>query len=359
MDFLFNYGISQEDALTECKALDLTSGDSLLCIASAGEIPLNIAALKSVKITAVDISPYQLRLCRIKQAAALNCESVVAASFLGYMEMEADKREMIFREVISSLLSEEDLKYWNANIEAVRIGVINCGRFEQFMRKVTGIGRLIVGKKNLYNLFDCSTIEEQREVFDRTINGIIVKGIFRIAFHPWIYKNRGIDPAGLTHSGARNIGEFFFRRFRNFCCNTLSRNNYYLQFTFFNRVLFPEALPEFLQPRLHEKFSVNVKNIEYRETTIEKTIEAARPGDYNKIHISNIGDWMSKDSMAGLFRLIRNGTSPGAKIIMRYIHLGHKIPDDVPELQSNAALGNELVLEDRYPFYSVVPIIRI
>jgi S-adenosylmethionine-diacylglycerol 3-amino-3-carboxypropyl transferase len=215
-DFLYNYGISQEDVLTECKALKLTGSDSLLCIASAGEIPLNIAALSDVKIIASDISASQIRLCQLKQAAALNLDASTAASFLGYMSMEADKREEIFKDEISRYLSENDREFWTENPDAVKGGAVNSGRFEKYMLKVTGIGRFIVGAKNLWKLFECNSIEEQKDVFDKKINGLVVNGIFRIAFHPWIYKNRGIDPAGLTHSGARNIGEFFFQRVRTY-----------------------------------------------------------------------------------------------------------------------------------------------
>lgn len=358
MDFLYNYGISQEDALTECQALNLTGGDSLLCIASAGEIPLNLAAMCDAKIVASDISAGQISLCRLKQTAALRLDAVTAASFLGYMRMEESKREQIFREELSQFLPDVDRNFWIKNPDAVIKGPVNSGRFEKYMQKVTVIGRLIAGKKNLYSLFDCDSIEQQKEVFDKKINGLVVNGLFRVAFHPRIYKNRGIDPAGLTHSGARNIGEFFFQRFRNFCSNTLSRKNYLLQYTFFNEVLFPEALPEYLQPACYEKFATNSINIEYTESSVEKILHDGESGKFNKIHLSNIGDWMSEESMADIFGLIRDRTTPGARAVMRYIHLNHKIPGTVPELEADYSLGNDLVLKDRYPFYSVVPISR-
>jgi S-adenosylmethionine:diacylglycerol 3-amino-3-carboxypropyl transferase len=95
------------------------------------------------------------------------------------------------------------------------------------------------------------------------------------------------------------------------------------------------------------------------ETSIEKILQDGECGRFNKIHISNIGDWMSKESMADMFRLIRDKTVPGAQIVMRYIHMNHKIPGLVPELVADYDLGDDLVLTDRYPFYSIVPIIRI
>jgi S-adenosylmethionine:diacylglycerol 3-amino-3-carboxypropyl transferase len=358
MDILYNYGISQEDVLTELKALDLKNDDSLLCIASAGEIPLNVAAMADVRVTAVDTSENQIRLCRIKQASALFNDSVKAASFLGYMKMDENERERIYRDEISGCLPADDRKFWVSCLPVIRGGVVNAGRFENFMRKVTGVGRLIVGEKNLYKLFECETIEEQQDVFDRKIKGPLVNAIFRIAFHPWVYRNRGIDPAGLTHSGARNIGEFFFNRFRNFCCSSISRNNYFLQYTFFNEVLFREALPEFLQPTYFDRLSRNACSIEYITDPLEKILGAYESGRFNKIHISNIGDWMSVNEVADIFRMIRDKTSPGAKIVMRYIHLNHKIPDYLPELLADYSLGQKLEAKDRYPFYSIVPILR-
>jgi S-adenosylmethionine-diacylglycerol 3-amino-3-carboxypropyl transferase len=358
MDYLYNYGISQEDVRTEIKALDLSDSDSLLCIASAGEIPLNITSLFDVKIKATDVSDNQLKLCRIKQVAGLHPDKVRSASFLGYMNMERNERELIFRNEIAPLLSEEDRRFWGKNSEALKRGVINVARFESFIQKAAYIGRLIIGSKNLYSLFECTSINEQEEIFERQIKGLFIKGMFKVTFHPMIYKNRGIDPAGLTHSGARNIAEFFFHRFRNFCCNTLAKRNYFFQYTFFNRVLFPEAMPEFLQPSNHDKYVKNYNNIEFVAESIDKILTDEDPGKFNKLHISNIGDWQSEDKMQELFRLINNKTTRGARISMRYIHLNHKIPSELQSIEADYRFGRTLEQTDRYPFYSLVPLIR-
>jgi S-adenosylmethionine-diacylglycerol 3-amino-3-carboxypropyl transferase len=358
MEALFNYGISQEDVLSEYQALDISRNDSILCIASAGEIPLNLAALQHVSIVAVDNSAHQLSLCRIKQLAATCLNSSKAASFLGYMDMPGAERSAIYLKDIRPLLSEEDRHFMDRYSLIVQEGLINAGRFEKYIRRFSALGRHVIGKKNLYRLFECDSVAEQQEIFDNHISGLLLKGIFKTAFHPTIYKKRGIDPMGLTHSGTRNIADFFYQRFRNFCCSTPSRKNYYLQYTFFNRVLFAEALPEFLQPALYDSFIKNSVRIEFRQDSFEATLEQAVKGQFNKIHLSNIGDWMSTASMAVLFSLIRDRTVPGARAVLRYIHMNHLIPATVKELHANYKLGEDIVHTDRYPFYSIVPIIR-
>ena len=93
-------------------------------------------------------------------------------------------------------------------------------------------------------------------------------------------------------------------------------------------------------------------------SSIEEVLETAAPGKFTKIHISNIGDWQSVEKMNELFRLIHEKTVPGARAVMRYIHLNHHVPKTLPELEADYTLGRTLELSDRYPFYSVVPIIR-
>lgn len=358
MEIPYNYGISQEDVLSEYRALEIIRDDSFLCIASAGEIPLNMAALQDLRIVAVDNSINQLRLCRIKQVAATVLDSLKAASFLGYMNSTYAERQGIYRHDIRPLLCEEDRHFWEQQTGIIQHGVVNSARFERYIRKISILARLPIGKKNLYRLFDCDSVEEQQIIFDQSIAGPVLRGIFSIAFHPKIYKNRGIDPTGLTHSGTRNIAEFFFQRFRNFCCSTVARKNYYLQYTFFNRVIFPEALPEFLQPSNHECFVKNSSQIEFKLSAFDTALQNTPDGMFNKIHLSNVGDWISKESMVELFRLIRDKTSPGARIVMRYIHMHHEIPASLAGLTADYSLGEDLVKYDRYPFYSIVPIIR-
>lgn len=356
---LYNYGISQEDILSEAGALEIEKEDSVLCIASGGEIPLNMAALHDVNICAVDSSLNQIRLCRFKQAAATFMEPFEAASLLGYMPMAADQRENIYRNRIRSQLLKTDQVFWDHQIEAVQKGVINAGRFESYIKKFSALALSVVGKKNFWRLFESENVAVQNQVFDKNISRPLLKNIFKVAFHPRIYRKRGIDPQGLTHGGNLCMAEFFFQRFKNFCCNTLARNNYYLQYIFFNRLLFDEALPEFLQPSHHEKFIKNQTWIRFHADFLQTVIEEAIPGRFNKIHLSNLGDWMSEAEMTHLFRLVGDKLLPGAKTVLRFIHQNHKTSLSMSDFAADYDLGDQLLATDRFPFYSIVPLSRL
>ena len=358
MKHLFNFGISQEDYFTEVRALDLKQGDSLLCIASAGEIPLNIASYAALSVFAVDTSREQLFLSKLKYEAASHLEPLRAAQFLGYMEMDDYERERLYQKEICPHLEIDVNNFWIKNGDAIKLGVIHAGRYEKYIQKVSYIFRMIIGEKNLHRLLECTSSHEQEEIFERYIQGQLLRFIFKTAFHPLIYKNRGMDPAALRHSTTR-MSDFFLQRFKSFCCNTLARNNYYFQFTFFGKVLYPDALPAFIGPDTHQTFLKNKDGIAFRLNSIQKVLNENSQGKFNKIQLSNIGDWMSENDIIDLYKMIQDKTLPGAKILFRYIHKYYPVPDETKFLKINAELGEEMIKADRYPFYSVIPISHI
>jgi S-adenosylmethionine:diacylglycerol 3-amino-3-carboxypropyl transferase len=352
----YNFGLSQEDPLTEIKGLDLADGDSLLCIAGAGEVPLSISAMHHVSIVAVDASENQVHLCNIKKLAANLLEPAEAAGFLGYTRMTWMRRETLYHHKIAPLLPEEDLGFWRKNSKVISNGVIHAGKFEQFIQKASFPALLIIGKRNFYRLFDCQSTADQEDVFDRFFAGAILKTIFKTAFHPRIYKNRGIDAAGMQHRQQGNIGDLFFNRFRSFCCSTPARDNFLLQYVFFRQSLFPGALPEYLKSENRETFLKNNQNIRFVSSTMENFLLQTHSGQFNKILLSNIGDWMPKETMTGLYNQVQEKTRPGCRIVLRYIYLEHPVPGSAPFLKPDHHFGQALIKTDRFPFSSVVPI---
>jgi S-adenosylmethionine-diacylglycerol 3-amino-3-carboxypropyl transferase len=351
---LYDYGISQEDALTELAALDVRPGDRLLCIASGGEIPLNLLALRNARIVAVDVSPGQLFLSRLKLGACLALEPAEAAAFLGFMEAPTESRRRLFARV-APLLTEDDRRFWGGNMSAVEGGPIRAGRFEKYFEKFRFAGLAVLKKKRLRDLFEMETLEERRDFFDRFLSTPLLRVLFRVAFHPLVYRKRGIAAQGLIHGGSNRAADFFYGRFRDFCTTTPPRRNYYLQFSFFGCVLFPEALPEYLTEEGARRIRERTGQINWRLTSFEEALCAGAAGAFNKFHLSNIGDWMSRKEYAQLLALIRDRAAASSRAAVRYIHLDHGVPEGLRDrVASDERRGEELMRHDRFPFYRLV-----
>lgn len=351
---LYSYGISQEDALTELAALDVRPGDRVLSIASGGEVPLNLLAMRDVRIVAVDVCPSQLALARLKLGACLALEPEEAASFLGFMDTPAERRKGLF-ERVAEFLGDEDKRFWAENVAAVEAGAIRAGRFERYFDKFRSAGLAVVKRKRLRDLFEMETPEERRDFFDRHLSTPLLKALFRVAFHPAVYRKRGIESRGLMHGGSDRAADFFYGRFKDFCTATPPRANYYLQFSFFGRVLFPEALPEYLTESGMKRIREGPERIEWRRTSFEQAAGAAAPGEFNKFHLSNIGDWMARPEFAEVLAAVAAKAAPWSRAAVRYIHLDHPVPEALRDrIVRDEGRGEELMRLDRFPFYHLV-----
>jgi len=356
MPHLYDFGMSQEDPLTEFQVLQIQEYDHLLCVASGGEVPLTILCLQpGVKITAVDISETQLALCRLKLQAAIALPFPLNGQFLGYAHLDKRSRREIYFDKIHPHLTTEDQNFWQEHLTAIEKGVVNSGRFEGYIKRLRKIASLLIGNKNIRALLACNNIKEQQELFDASIaNRRALKYLFRIAFHPVVYKKRGLSSRALMHAH-KNTGELFFNKFRNFCTATPAKKNYFLQYFLLGTCTLNEAFPEYLRENSRSILSANRYNLNFKNALLQDELASSTSGSFTKIHLSNIGDWMSKEDFHFFLDTLNNTSNYKIILCYRFLqknHFEHCSLDsgrfDITSVNSD--------LTDRFPFYSVLSI---
>jgi S-adenosylmethionine-diacylglycerol 3-amino-3-carboxypropyl transferase len=357
MKILFDFGISQEDPLSEMLVMDIQANDRILSLASAGEVPLVLMALhNNIFVKAVDISETQVKLCRLKNTTAMHLEFPLNGQFLGYAKLGKKERNEIYQHQIRPELSSEDALFWDLNIRFIEKGIINAGRFEQYIRKMRFVANLIIGRNNLQKLIECKTLDEQIDVFNsRIATRKSLQLLFKIAFHPSVYKKRGLQEQALIHAG-KTTGERFYRRFQYFCTSGLASQNYFLQFFLTGSCIKNEAFPEYLQPENKSRLVSNLERFELETISIQDAIREKGVGYYNKFHLSNIGDWLSEQQFIELKDLLKSYCLSDARMCYRFLQKNHfhSIPEDVFKIDHSLS---ELVMKkDRFPFYTILSI---
>jgi S-adenosylmethionine-diacylglycerol 3-amino-3-carboxypropyl transferase len=356
MRHLYDFGISQEDPLTELRLLDLKEDDHLLCIASGGEVPLTLLSLRpGLRITAVDIMTSQLYLCRLKLQAALLLPFPLNGQFLGYGKLDRGIRRSLYFDKIGPSLPAKDNEFWIQHLNAIEKGAVNFGRFEAYIRTLRKIAILFIGSANINELLACRTVEEQEKVFDNKIgNRKAVKLIFKIAFHPSVYKNRGLSEQAMQHSKS-DTGLVFFNKFRNFCTATPVGRNYFLQYFLAGACMYNQAFPEFLHESNRKVLAENLPNLELKEVPFQLELRSSPHGSFNKVHLSNLGDWMSPEEFVKLTELFLDKSVPLTKACYRYLQKNH--------FTARYRIFKKLVIipedtgrTDRFPFYTVLSV---
>lgn len=357
MSFLFDFGISQEDPLSEMRILDLKPNDRILSVASGGEVPLAFLSLcENIRLSAVDISESQVMLCRLKLLAALHLDFPLNGHFLGYATLDEKKRIELYNEIILPQLSEKEASFWNEKIHFIAKGIVNAGRFEQYMRKMRFLAFFIIGKNNMNQLIACQSPEDQKKVFHELIAPRrSLRLLFKVAFHPVVYKNRGLQEQALIHAG-KSTGDRFFSKFEDFCTATLAAENYFLQYFLTGTCSKVESFPAYLQPVNRNRLINNFKHFELTSNSLQDALLQKEKGYYTKIHASNIGDWLSETDFNELLSLFKIHCNPGTKICYRYLQKNHLQETSTSFYTIDKTTSGKVERMDRFPFYHILSV---
>ena len=357
MAILFDFGISQEDALSEQLVLDIKPTDRILSVASGGEVPLSLLSMNdNIMICAVDLSEDQIRLCRLKLIAAIHLDFPLNGQFLGYANIEGKKRSIFYREYVRSHLSETDTFFWDQNLKQIENGIVNAGRFEQYIRKMRFIVNLFIGKQNLFKLINSKTLEEQKKIFNEKIaTRKSLQLLFKIAFHPVIYKNRGLQEQALIHA-KKSTGERFYSKFEDFCTSGLASENYFLQYFLTGSCVTNQSFPPYLQPINRSRLMNNLNGLEFKTTSFQNALNEKEKGYFNKIHLSNLGDWLNWEDFAQLLELLKEKYNAECKICYRYLQKNHFPENGIPDFSIDKELSALSQKQDRFQFYCILAI---
>lgn len=357
MSFLFDFGISQEDPLSEQRILEIQPNDRILSIASGGEVPLAFLSLnENIRLSAVDLSESQVKLCRLKIHAAIHLDFPLNGCFLGYAKLDRKKRNELYHKIILPQLAEDDAIFWNQNIRFIEKGIVSAGRFEQYIGKMRLFANLIIGKNNIQRLIACQSLEDQKKVFyDRIAPRKSLQLLFKIAFHPAIYKKRGLQEQALIHA-SKTTGERFYRKFQDFCTATLAAENYFLQYFLTGICSREESFPEYLKPKNRNRLISNLSRFELTSNSFQNVLFEKGIGAFNKIHASNIGDWLSEVEFSELLGLFISNCSSGTKICYRYLQKNHFQEITTNEYSIDEVISGKIEKMDRFPFYNILAV---
>lgn len=355
--FLFDFGLSQEDPLTEQFILDVKPGDKILSLASAGDVPLSLLGMnENIDIKAVDISESQIKLCRLKLASAITLENPLNGRFLGYMEYDGIKREQIYHDIVRPVLKAEDARFWDENMYFIRNGIINAGRFERYIRKLKSVASIFIGRQNLLSLLEASDAEEQKRIFENQIaTRKSLQLLFRIAFHPAIYRKRGLQDQALIHAN-KSTGERFYSKFRDFCTANPAKENYFLQYFLTGSCVTPSALPHYLRAENRTRIAANISRIDFQTISLQEALKEYPDGYFTGIHLSNLGDWSDEHQFADLLTLIRTRCNQGTKICYRYLQKNHLLSQGREDFVIDTEKSGIAERRDRFPFYGILQV---
>ncbi len=281
-----HYSNCHEDARLLCSYVP-ENAVSILSVASALDNSLALLTEDNRKVLSVDNNPTQVFLSCLKKTAIANLSYEEYLIFIGVKEGNVSE---LYNQ-ISMKLDSKTKTYFDAHPDLLfEKKLIHCGRFESYFQIFKNkIFPLTTSKKRIQEFMKQETIEEQITFYQKYINTLRFKLLFKIFFSKRVMKKKGRDQAFFKYNTGSQA-KALKARFELGLKHHLNKDNPYLNYVVLNEF---KALPPYLEKEAYQRIQKNIDNLEIREGTILEILKEHHTFDF--MNLSDIFEYMSEE----------------------------------------------------------------
>ena len=362
-----------EDPEIDLEALQLDADSHVITIASGGCNVLSYLTGRPKRITAVDLNSAHVALTRLKLHAVRYLPDY--DSFYRFFG-EADSRANIqaYEHYLRPHLDAPTRQYWDRRdlLGRRRIGLFARNLYRAgLLGRFIGSGHLLARAygRNLKQILNTSSLEEQRLYFDRCIAPLFDKKLVRwMASKPVSLYGLGIPPAqyaALAASGNGDVTAVLRGRLERLACGFPLQENYFAWQAFGRRYAGSQgSLPPYLQPQHFAKLTGQVAKVEVRRSGFTALLNGMGAASLDRYVLLDAQDWMSDAELTELWAEITRTARPGARVLFRTAAEARLLPGRVPDeilgrWDYDAEFCADLTRRDRSAIYGAVHLYRL
>jgi S-adenosylmethionine-diacylglycerol 3-amino-3-carboxypropyl transferase len=342
------YAQCWEDADVLLEALDIRPGHVCLSIASGGDNTLALLSRGPERVIAVDVNPAQIACLELKAAAyrLLECEEV--RELLG--SLPSRRREQLYRRLRSSV-SADSRRFWDARMEAIRMGIGGAGKFESYFRLFRSrVLPLIHPRTRVARLLLDGTRAARETFYDAAWDTWRWRLAFRAFFSRLVMGRLGRDP-GCFRYVEGDVASRILARTRYALTALNPTDNPYLQWILMGR--HTSALPCALRPDCFAAIRANLDRLEWHCCSLEDWLATHDGLAIDRYNLSDIFEYMSTGAYRRLLeRLVRAGRAGGRLAYWNLLAERRRPAEFADRLVPMAALARKLHAEEKAFFYS-------
>jgi S-adenosylmethionine-diacylglycerol 3-amino-3-carboxypropyl transferase len=309
-----NYSLANEDTRIEHDLLPENAGSVFSVCGSGGRV-LPLIAKNPGEVHVVDLSETQLKLFRLRYAAAQKLNRNEFLFLLGYVKDAPYLRADLLQRL---KLSAEDEKFWKSQEQLWRKdGFIYLGKWERHFMKLGKFFRLIPGV-NVAPLFEAKNLTEQKEILNRYWKPAFFKTYTIIVLNEWVSNKllyKGSFAGGSKVKTKKlSTAEMVFAEFNDLFHHTHVRSNYFLNMIFLNHVSFPEAYPIECSEGVLEGVRKAHPRIVFEQQNLLPLLKQ-RPHDFYSL--SDTFSYMQDEEVGSFLSTLPEDIPQGSKMVIR------------------------------------------
>lgn len=286
--------------------LSVAKGQVYLSVASGLDNTLAILKNNPEKIIAFDYNVAQIYLAKLKIASFKHLTYQEVLLFFGINSTK--KERILLYKKVTPFLEEEVKMYFDKNIEIIKVGLVNAGKFEYYLRLFKKyVLPLTHTKKMIKRFMNASCIEEQILIYQDFDNKRFKK-LFKVFFSQKVMSRLGREKTYFKYL-EKDLATLLKERVDLGFTNVLNKDNPYMQYIINGSF---DTLPEYLKEENFKLISSNVDKIELVHKEFKEVISMYQ---YNFLNLSDIFEYMNPQEVEECETLILQNTTPKARVV--------------------------------------------
>lgn len=350
------YAQCWEDPEMDRIAFNTKPGDTVFSITSGGCNALAFLLDDPAEVICLDMNCFQNWLLNLKISAFKTLTYNETLEFFGVLP---SKRRWEYYEKLKPGLPENEQSWWDNKKADINRGIIHCGKYERYMHLLRRLFRILIGRKIIGELFNASSLEEQRILFQTRWDNLKWILFCRI-FLSRAFASMLFDKAFYKYLEPSFSFEKYYRSaVRRAVSDLPAKENYFLAYILSGNY-FIECLPPYLKRENYELIRERVERIRIITSGCHEYLRSL-PGDtISKFNFTNIFEWMSPEEFTLLLLETVRIAKDGAVITYR----NHIVTRSRPEILADQIIPDmklsiELRKRDRSFIYKAYVVERI
>jgi S-adenosylmethionine-diacylglycerol 3-amino-3-carboxypropyl transferase len=299
-----------EDHLLVEEGLAIGADDEVISIGSAGCNVLNALLREPRGVTAVDVSPAQIALVRLKLAAI---RALPHQDFVALLGHAPGDRAAIYAG-LRARLDDSTRAFYDARPDAIAGGVANAGRLERYFASFASKLPAMLPAGALDRMLDLDDVAAQRALFAEAFATSAFKAAFQAKFNRETMASEGRDPTQLAYVAGIDVVGYFWGRLEWVMSSLPARDNFYLASMFTGAYRSLDRVPPYLLAKNYERLRALLGRVTIFHGDLAAALASRPRGTFTKANVSDVFEYMSEDASAALFRAFAEHMKPGGRI---------------------------------------------
>ncbi|MBQ2704885.1 MAG: DUF3419 family protein [Clostridia bacterium] len=281
---------------------------SILTVASSLDNALAFLLLNPESVLAIDYNDTQIFLCKLKKCGIEHLEYEQFLTLLGIGKGDSG----LIYDQIKGYLDSETREYFDNHFFLIsQVGLINCGRFENYFQIFK---KHILSKTNSQKTIDsfmsAKDLNEQRTVYKTKFNNLRFRMLFNLFFSKTVMKILGRDKDYFAYAKG-GLASMQKSKFELCVENNLNIENPYLQYIVQGRMI---ALPAYLVKENYYKIKANISRLEIKKVSFQEEIKSNKRYDF--MYLSDIFEYMDGKTTEMLSKNICKALNSGGQVLL-------------------------------------------